>query len=223
MAETLTNCFADVTRIYSDFTTDATLRLRLANIIHKQLVEEFRLATTEVDLVLDTTNREYALSETYVAIWSANYLTSATAKPFPIFQTSYDQLDEEEAGWRDSRSGRPTEFYDWQNSTGGALIGFDRIPATASVAGYPTVRLVVSVYTAFTAASDTIPAVCRDNTPYVAGIAEKWAEWRNKDDWEKRVEKFERAKNELGTYRQRRQRRNDPRLIPMLGLGARSV
>ena len=186
-------------------------------------MEEFRLATTSIDLTLDTTNREYALGETYVAIWSAGYYTSATAQPFPVYPTSYDELDEEDAGWRNSLKGPPRMFYEWQTSAGGAVVGFDKIPSVATDTGYPTVRLIVSVYTAFTATSDTIPAVCRDNTVYVDGMASLWAKWRNKPDWKERIEMFDLAKNELGTYRARRQRRNDPRVMNTFRMGSRSI
>jgi hypothetical protein len=222
MAETVANAIADTRRIYPDFPADSTLQVRFANIIHRNLVEEFRLATTTADLTLDGIAREFTLNEDHVAVWSADYLTSATATPIPLEPISYDELDVNSPGWRNSIERIPAAFYEWQGATGAAVIGFDSIPPTATSGSYPTVRMIVSVYTALTSGGN-LPAVIRDNTPYVMGMAYQWALKRHSDDVPLRRALYEDAKNELGAYRMRRQRRNPPTLAPAIrGLGGRS-
>lgn len=222
MAETYQNVVADARialpgiPIYTDAVT-----LRLTNKIHKELVEEFRLVVTTADLTLTTTDREYDLNEGHVAIWSAEYRTSATAKPFPVYETSVDELDTDDAGWRDGRSGRPELYYQYAKSTGAAVVGFDRLPPTASSGGYPTVRLYVSLYTAL-ASGDSIPATVRTSNVYVFGLCSEWARLRDPEKFEYFNAEFEKEKNKLAVYADRRQRRNHSRQIPFLRLGSRA-
>jgi hypothetical protein len=220
MAETWQNAVADAKigcpafPIYTD-----AVALRFGNRVHKELVEEFRLMTTTADLTLTTTDREYALDETHVAIWAADYLTTATATPYPLSETSVDELDTEDPGWRDPNiSGIPELFYQYQNSTGGAVVGFDRLPSTASTAGYPTVRIYVSLYTALVSGS-SLPAVIRTSKVYSLGLCAAWSELRDPEKFPYWNERYKAAKDELGVYVSRRQRRNEPVVRTSFGFG----
>jgi len=220
MAAAVSDIYTDANVAMPDMATGTTDSLRWLNVVHKDLCEEFRLLETFTDLTLTTSAREYALAETYVTAWAAEYRTSATAQPFPIYETSIPELDAENQGWRnDNLKGQPTLWYQDANATGGAVIGFDKIPATASSGGYPTVRVWVSNYTAFTATGDLIPAVCRDHMVYVWGLCYQFAKMRHRDELAQWEAIYQEAKNELGIYLQRRQRNNTPRAIPMIKTG----
>lgn len=225
MSETVANIYLDANIAMPDMATGTTDSLRWLNTVHKELCEEFRLNETSSDLTLSTSAREYDLAEGYVSVWSAEYRTSSTAAPFPIIPSSIAELDEEYANWRnDQIKGQPTLFYvdSKADNTGKAVVGFDKIPATASSGGYPTVRIWVSTYTAFTSTSDTIPQVCKTHWVYVYGLCTKFAEMRKPEDLERFNALYEREKDRLGVYVQRRQRNNDPRIIatPRFGIGA---
>lgn len=220
-AETCANVIADA-RVACPDLADDTDTLRWLNAVHRDLVEEFRLATTNIDLTLVANTREYALGDQYSGIWSAEYRSSSTAQPIPVEPTSVDELDSEYGAWRDFRSSEPRFFYQYTDAAGAAVVGFDRLPNTSSSGGYPTVRLYVSIYTALTALG-SIPASVRDYKVYVWGLCCEFAKLRKRDELPVFQQLYEDAKNQLGVYVMRRQRNNEPKIIPMLraGVGAR--
>lgn len=221
MAETVNNTVADIQEVFANLGT--TTCIRLLNIVHKRLIEEFRLYTTSVDFsTFDGSAREYAWNENHVAVWSAAWHQNSTAEPIPLDRTSVDQLDEDEDGWRNSIVSQPNRFYLYQKSDGAAVIGFDVIPS-ASSGGYPLVRCQVSVH-ADLSAGNSLPATLKNNLPYVSGVCEIWASRRGTPAqaafWNAQHEK---DKNELGVYVQRRQRRNPPTLTPAFTAGASAL
>jgi hypothetical protein len=220
-AETVANVLTDARIACVDLADDADT-LRWLNVVHRNLVEEFRLVTTSIDLTLTTTSREYSLGDQYTSIWSAEYRSSATATPIPVSPTSVDELDSDYGAWRDSRQSEPRFFYQYTDLNGAAVVGFDRLPSVATSGGYPTVRLYVSQYAALTAVG-SIPASVRDYKVYVWGLCCEFAKMRKRDELPVWQQLYEDAKNQLGVYVMRRQRNNDPKIIPMLraGVGAR--
>jgi len=223
VAETWQNVVADA-RIalpgipaYTDAVT-----LRLGNRVFKELIEEFRLMTTETDVTLDGTSREFTLNENHVGVWNATYLSSATATPIPLIETSVDELNARQGGWKTSATSTNPRWYQWQNSTGAALVGFENIPPTATSGGYPTVRLVVSLYTALTSGA-SLPATLLTVDPMVFGLCRAWAALRDPDRLPYFEEQYENAKNALGVYVARRQRNNPPAIEPGFGLGVASA
>lgn len=225
MSETVGTIFTDanIAMPDMDLASPYTTGLRHLNTVHKELCEEFRLYETSADLTLSTSAREYALAEGSVSVWSAEYRTTSTSAPFPLIPSSIPEFDAEWANWRnDQIKGQPTMFYVDAKSDGTAVIGFDRIPATASSGGYPTVRCWISTYTAFTQTTDVISALCKTHWVYVYGLCSKFAKIRKNDEAEYWTALYENEKDLMGVYIQRRQRNNDPKTIPMLrtGIGA---
>lgn len=220
-AEAVANVIADARISFPDIADDIDC-LRWLNVVHRNLVEEFRLSVTTRDLTLTTTDREYALADTDVAIWSAEYRASATAQPIPIYETSVDELDSEYGAWRDFQRTQPYWYYQHVDANGAAVVGFDKLPQTASTGGYPTVRIYVSVYTALTALGN-IPAAVRDYKVYVWGLCCEFAKMKHRDEIPRFEALYEEAKNALGVYVSRRQRHNEPRIVPMLRMGSGAI
>lgn len=216
-AETVANVIEDA-RVACPDLADDTAALRWLNVVHRNLVEEFRLVTTTTDLTLVAGTREYTLGDEYSAIWSAEYRASSTATPIPVEPTSVDELDADYGAWRDFRRTEPRFFYQYTDTNGAAVVGFDALPQTSSSGGYPTVRLYVSKYVALTGGGN-IPASVRDYKVYTWGLCCEFAKLRKRDELPVFEKLYEDAKNQLGTYIARRQRNNEPKIIPMLRAG----
>mgnify|MGYP001095262853 CR=1 FL=1 len=215
--ELVANVIADALVAMPDMANDASC-LRWLNVIHKELCEEFQIVTASADLTLSTATRDYDLSDTYAAVWSAEYRSSSTAYPIPLERVSVAEYDVENAAWRNTSQGQPTAFYMYTKNDGTPSIGFDRIPSTATSGGYPTVRIYVSLYTALTS-NGNLPASIRDYMVYVWGLCYKFAQFRHQDEAAQYGKFYEDAKNALGVYMGRKQRHNPPRQIPMLRAG----
>lgn len=219
MATTVANTLTDIAKVFHDL--DSTTALRYLNDVHKALIGEFKLyVTTATFSAFDGSAREYTWGEGYVSLWSADYYNASGATPIPLGMTSIEELDEVQPGWRTSTVVQPQFAYLTANSTGGALLGFDTIPP-ASTASYPQVVCQVGTYTALLS-SDSLSATIETNDVYVAGVCAKWARLRVpelKDYWE---QNFREEKQKLAMYVQRRQRHNEPRTVPYMGVGVAS-
>lgn len=219
MTESVQDTILDIRRVYPEIGTDDAV-LRMLNSVHSELIEEFPLVIDTQTVILDGSSREFSLDEDWVAIWSVDYLTSATQR-YPVVATSVDELDENNPGWRSSRLGVPSQYYEWATTTG-AVIGFDPIPQTAttpsSASGYPRIEMQVSVREPLTLQSN-LPATLRTNDVYVKGVALQHAEELVPDEYQLRYALYEQAINALAGYKARRQRRNPSKVSPFLFSG----
>lgn len=216
MATLLSDVFLDVRSSYSDVPDEQTAQgLRIANRVHREIVADYKVVTTTDYIVFDGSTREYPISENYLAVWSCNLLLDANSSPIPLEESSRDQLDQESPGWEFPQASQPTKWYLDNNS--GPVLGTDWIEATptspATVAGFPILKYVASLYTPFTASS-SIPSSLKSARIYIAGISFEWARLRGKDDRAARERDYALAKLELGDYLITKQKYNSPRVRP---------
>ncbi len=186
------------------------------------LCEEFALYTNIVDFTLVAGQREYVIPETYKTLFSANYIQASSAQPIYLTESSVDELDNENPGWRTTFTGVPFRWYEWSNSNGNPVVGFDPIPSTSSSAGYPTIRLVVGLYVPLTA-TDSLPQTIRGSSVYREGLCYQWAKHRNKPDLAIRKSLWEEARDELGIFLARKERRLSPRQSPYMVFSGKAV
>lgn len=221
--ETTLNVREDAILLYSDIppltgtnpsSAQTAQSLRILNRVHRELLNMLPLVTSLQTLTLDGTSREYSISENYVAIWTAEYLFTATSQPQILDPTSVEQLNADQPGWRTTFPGVPFRWYSFQGSSG-PILGFDPIPPTATVAGYPTVRYQVSEYVALTAAG-TIPSTVDTADVYVMGLAAYWGKYTKKDNWQETWAMYEDAKQRLDGFLTMKQKNNPPTINPFM-------
>lgn len=227
MATTVASIITDAQLVYSDLPlatnpTYGSQVLRLLNLVHVDLCEFLPLATTSYDVPLVAGTREYNISETYKAILTADYWYSATNAPTQLIWTSVDELDIEDPGWKNTFTGIPYRWYEYTGATGQPIVGFDPVPSLASSGGYPTVRLLVSLYTAL-AAGDSLPTSIKSPDCYIDGLVYQWSKYKGKPDWQMRKAAYEESKANLAAYFARKQRHNMAQLSPSLPFGFKSV
>ncbi len=166
MASLFSAIIDDAQRTFPDL-TDAT-GLRLVQDIDNRVLQHIPLYKTTEDITLVSGTREYELNDATVRVWHADYLTSSTAQPEALTAVQLEWLNQNVAGWRNSETGTPREYYvDVQLAE--VVVGFNPTPDASSSGGYPTVRLFVS-RTRTIAAGDSVPKGLRSEEVYRAGI-----------------------------------------------------
>lgn len=174
MAEYIQKFVLDAQNSFSDLST--TKAIEYANVIHKRLVRELNLRQTTATINVTASTREYAISALAVEIQTVIWKESATSY-WELEPTSITELNLEDPGWMlDLTEGSPTKYYLTPKPTGttdAQYIGLIAIPDTTTSAGYPSIRVDFSDYTAFTVAgmaSEAVPAAVFEPIIYADGI-----------------------------------------------------
>jgi hypothetical protein len=149
---------------------------------YMELVSRCELEMTEVDVSLVDGTREYSISAGIFNVYEAYYkFTSDTSEWRPLWETNIDTQATIRKGWRigeGSTAGGPLMYYIASASSGSSaanVVGFDPIPDTTTVSGYPKVTLYCNKHVAL-GLSDTIPTSLLNTAIFTMGMAVKWCQ-----------------------------------------------
>ena len=206
---------ADVIDDCNDFYNeiDDTESLRHFQRAHSRILRAIPLEPTIVtfsSLVADT--REYSTGDTYLRVWSARYVRSATAQDSKMLkEISVDELDLDFEDWRAKDSSEP-EYWYWRAGN----LGFHNKPDTTTSGGYPNVSLEVSADETVTAAT-TMPGHVRNFEAWIFDIIATCCLARSDERYQFFEQKRKEAFAELVRAHQGRTARLHPKVSPDMG------
>lgn len=152
------------------------MALEFLNDANKIMIRSTSVRNSTSTVSLTSGTREYVIPSTILRILAAYYVRSSSDGDFyEVFPTSVDELDIREQGWRrNPLQGVPQRYYT-TNRSGGIYLGFDQIPQTTTVTGYPNVTLYTSDYGATLGLQDSLPDVLLNFDFYRYDMCRNWA------------------------------------------------
>lgn len=205
MATLVSTVTAAATQMFNDLTP--TKVLELMNAAHFKICRHVKLyQDTVVDTNLTAGTRYYTFDPDIARVWSAYYVTGANSYS-QLIETSSDELDYRETGWRMQANATP---YRWGQE--GPQFFVDPIPDTTTSGGYPIVRMYTQKRVTL-ALSDSMPAMIDYYDAWTDEIGFQWAKQKHRDQQEGLRLQAHRSLNDLSWKVQGRPVRLKPTVI----------
>jgi len=211
MAISVASVISDATGIYNSIPT--ARQITLFNEAHALIGRVVKLYPDDaVDVSLTAGTQKYTYDADVLRVWHAAYF-SAAGTSHPLTETSVDEKDYNEEGWRQASSGIPHEWFEE-----GSQIGFYPAPNTTTSASYPKVVLYCQQRRVLTT-SDSLPDFINDPDAWVDLMAYKWARRRHPADTQMRAILARKSLNALSMQVMGRAVRSKPSMhfdIPLI-------